>query len=563
MDKQQHFTSSRKTVSIGNYLIERLYNYGVRHIFGVPGDFILGFFNQLMESKIKVINTCDEQAAGFAADAYARINGLGVVCVTYCVGGLKVVNPTAEAFAEKSPLVIISGSPGIKERRKDPLLHHKVKNFDTQSKVFEEITVASVIINNPQTAAQEIDRILNAALSYKRPIYIELPRDIVSVDIFLDASSNNTDPQMDHDQEKSDPTILSEALHETIDMINSSTRPVIVAGVEIQRFGLQNELLHLIEKLKIPVSSTILSKSVISELHPLYLGVYEGALGHDSVREYVESSDCLILLGALMTDIDLGGFTAKIDQKKSIYINSEKFSVRYHNYEEISLKDFIVTLIESTDIKERIEFINNPMSHNHESFSAIKGQKITIKRLFQCINSFLKDDMIVLADIGDALFGGTDLVIHRKTEFLSPAYYASMGFAVPASIGTQLANPKLRPLVIVGDGAFQMTGMEISTALRFNLNPIVIVLNNGGYGTERSILDGSFNDIPTWQYNLIPKIVGGGKGFIVETEEQFEDALLYAESNTECFCILDIHIDINDKSPALQRLTETLRKSVF
>jgi TPP-dependent 2-oxoacid decarboxylase len=563
LDKQQHFTSSRKTVSIGNYLIERLYNYGVRHIFGVPGDFILGFFNQLMESKIKVINTCDEQAAGFAADAYARINGLGVVCVTYCVGGLKVVNPTAEAFAEKSPLVIISGSPGIKERRKDPLLHHKVKNFDTQSKVFEEITVASVIINNPQTAAQEIDRILNAALSYKRPVYIELPRDIVSVDIFLDASSNNTDPQMDHDQEKSDPTILSEALHETIDMINSSTRPVIVAGVEIQRFGLQNELLHLIEKLKIPVSSTILSKSVISELHPLYLGVYEGALGHDSVREYVESSDCLILLGALMTDIDLGGFTAKIDQKRSIYINSEKFSVRYHNYEEISLKDFIVTLIESTDIKERIEFINNPMSHNPESFCAIKGQKITIKRLFQCINSFLKDDMIVLADIGDALFGGTDLVIHRKTEFLSPAYYASMGFAVPASIGTQLANPKLRPLVIVGDGAFQMTGMEISTALRFNLNPIVIVLNNGGYGTERSILDGSFNDIPTWQYNLIPKIVGGGKGFIVETEEQFEDALLYAESNTECFCILDIHIDINDKSPALQRLTETLRKSVF
>jgi TPP-dependent 2-oxoacid decarboxylase len=563
LNKQQHFTSSRKTVSIGNYLIERLYNYGVRHIFGVPGDFILGFFNQLMESKIKVINTCDEQAAGFAADAYARINGLGVVCVTYCVGGLKVVNPTAEAFAEKSPLIIISGSPGIKERRKDPLLHHKVKNFDTQSKVFEEITVASVIINNPQTAAQEIDRILNAALSYKRPVYIELPRDIVSVDIFLDASSNNTDPQMDHDQEKSDPTILSEALHETIDMINSSTRPVIVAGVEIQRFGLQNELLHLIEKLKIPVSSTILSKSVISELHPLYLGLYEGALGHDSVREYVESSDCLILLGALMTDIDLGGFTAKIDQKRSIYINSEKFSVRYHNYEEISLKDFIVTLIESTDIKERKEFINNPISHNPQSFCAIKGQKITIKRLFQCINSFLKDDMIVLADIGDALFGGTDLVIHRKTEFLSPAYYASMGFAVPASIGTQLANPKLRPLVIVGDGAFQMTGMEISTALRFNLNPIVIVLNNGGYGTERSILDGSFNDIPTWKYNLIPKIVGGGKGFIVETEEQFEDALLYAESNTECFCILDIHIDINDKSPALQRLTETLRKSAF
>lgn len=219
MDKE-HFTSgSGNTISIGNYLIERLYNHGVRHVFGVPGDFILGFFNQLTESKIKVINTCDEQSAGFAADAYARINGLGVVCVTYCVGGLKVVNPTAEAFAEKSPLVIISGSPGIKERRKDPLLHHKVKNFDTQFKVFEEITVASVLINNPQTAAQEIDRILNAALSYKRPVYIELPRDIVSVDIFLDTISNNTaSAQEDQYQEKSDDSIiLMEALNETID----------------------------------------------------------------------------------------------------------------------------------------------------------------------------------------------------------------------------------------------------------------------------------------------------------------------------------------------------------
>src|ERR687891_1253346 len=147
---------SNPNQNVGNYLIQRLCDYGVRHIFGVPGDFILGFYQQLIQSnKLKVINTCDEQGAGFAADAYARINGLGVVCVTYCVGGLKVVNATAQAFAEKSPVVVLSGAPGMKERRKDPLLHHKVKNFDTQFKVFEEITVASVLINNPQTAAQE------------------------------------------------------------------------------------------------------------------------------------------------------------------------------------------------------------------------------------------------------------------------------------------------------------------------------------------------------------------------------------------------------------------------
>ncbi len=169
--------------------------------------------------------------------------------------------------------------------------------------------------------------------------------------------------------------------------------------------------------------------------------------------------------------------------------------------------------------------------------------------------------MIVLADVGDSLFGSTDLVIHNRTEFLSSAYYASMGFAVPASIGAQFANSKLRPLVMVGDGAFQMTGMEISTSFRFNLNPIVIVLNNQGYGTERSILDGHFNDILMWEYSVIPKLIGSGKGYLIETEDQFEDALFHTERNIESFSILDIRLDPYDKSPALQRLTDSLRKS--
>src|ERR671933_1376353 len=172
--------------NVGSYLIQRLYDHDVRHIFGVPGDFVLGFYQELIQSnKLKVINTCDEQGAAFAADAYARINGLGAVCVTYCVGGLKIVNATAQAFAEKSPLVVISGAPGIKERQKNPLLHHKVRDFDTQQKIFEHITIDSVLIDDPRTAAQDIDRVLSSATRYKRPVYIELPRDRVSSPIAL------------------------------------------------------------------------------------------------------------------------------------------------------------------------------------------------------------------------------------------------------------------------------------------------------------------------------------------------------------------------------------------
>lgn len=559
-------------INIGDYLINKLINHGVRHVFGVPGDFILGFYKQMADNKkIKVINTCDEQGAGFAADAYARINGLGACCITYCVGGLKVINPTAEAFAEKSPLVIISGSPGIKERIKNPLIHHKVKDFDTQLKIFEQVTVASTVIDDSAKAVDEIDRTINSALYYKRPVYIEIPRDMVAIPIIFDSHSKNKNNhhsfhQFLPTQGKSNPIVLAEAIDETIEMINYSKKPVILAGVEIHRYGLQNKLLTLVEKFKIPVASTISSKSVIGEYHQLYLGLYEGAMGHDLVKKYVETSDCLILLGTLMTDMDLGGFTAKLDQGKSISLSDHRVSIKYHNYDNIFLDDFISELISSKKIKQQTNiFKNNNKAFNSEienKFVPIQGKRITINRLFQCINSFIKDNTIVLADIGESLFGSTDLVVHRKTEFLSPAYYASMGFAVPASIGAQLANSKLRPLVLVGDGAFQMTGMELSTSIRFNLNPIVLVLNNHGYSTERSILDGPFNDILNWQYSKMPILLGGGEGFVIETEEQLQSLLNYAEEHVERYCILDIHLDPNDKSQAMQRLTEILRKKL-
>src|SRR5258705_12208511 len=170
----------KTSLSIGDYLIQRLYAHGVRHVFGIPGDYVLGFYDLLSKSKLELSNPCDEQGAGFAADAYARVRGLGAVCVTYCVGGLKVANTTAEAFAEKSPVVVISGAPGMRERDRNPLLHHKVREFDTQKKVFEQLTVASTMLSDPQTAFAEIDRVLHAALRYKRPVYIELPRDMVS-----------------------------------------------------------------------------------------------------------------------------------------------------------------------------------------------------------------------------------------------------------------------------------------------------------------------------------------------------------------------------------------------
>jgi indolepyruvate decarboxylase len=310
--------------TVSSYLIQQLSTHGVRHIFGVPGDYALGFFHELDRSKLEVINTCDEQGAGFAADAYARVSGLGVVCITYCVGGLKVANTTAQAFAEKSPVVVISGAPGTNERMKTALLHHKVREFDTQLKVFEQLTVASTVIDDPQSCCREIDRVLNAALRYKRPVYIELPRNMISVPV-------TRVPGPREEIEANNAEALAEALDEATDIIKAA---------KLQRFGLQKMLLRLLENTGIPVVSTLLSKSVIRENHPQYLGVYEGAMGREAVRKYVESSDCLILLGTFMSDINLGIFTAHLQQDRSIYVTSEKISIHYHTYEGVKYGRF-------------------------------------------------------------------------------------------------------------------------------------------------------------------------------------------------------------------------------
>jgi TPP-dependent 2-oxoacid decarboxylase len=538
--------------TIGEYLIQQLYSHGVHHVFGIPGDYVLGFFKQMEKSKIRIVNTSDEQGAGFAADAYARIKGLGAVCITWGVGGLKVANTTGQAFAEESPVVVISGAPGREEKIGNPMLHHKVKSFDTQLKVFELLTVAQAVIDNPETACAEIDRVLGAAICYRRPVYIELGRDMVFKKV-IPPEHKLVPPEFDHGP-------FHEAIREAEEMINKAKQPVIITGVELLRYGQHHVIKKLVEKTNIPVAATILAKSAIGERHPLYIGVYEGGMSRDAVRQYVETSDCVILLGVFLTDINMGIFTAKLDQGNSIHSTSEKTSIRYHAYPGVYLSGFLQGLLKS-DIRRR-ENLKLFTSPEPSVFKAIPGQKVTVERLFQKLESILTENTFVISDTGDALFAATDIIVPKAAEFMSSAYYASLGFAVPASVGVQLALPHLRPMVIVGDGAFQMTGMELATVARNRLNPIVIVLNNYGYGTERPMMDGSFNDVYTWRHSQIPAVLNTGRGFDIRTEDDLETALKEAFENTESFSILDIHLDPHDFSSGLKRLTEALGKKV-
>ena len=538
--------------TIGGYLIQRLQDYGLGHVFGIPGDFVLQFYGMLQDSPIGVIGCTREDNAGYAADAYARVHGLGAVCVTYCVGGLSLCNSIAGAFAEKSPIIVISGAPGMDERRANPMLHHRVRDFATQREVFEKITVASAALEDPLTAFREIDRCLEAAVRYKRPVYLELPRDRVQTRCPYPHVPNS-------EPATSDQNALGEALAEAQKVINACKKPVLVVGVELHRFGLADQVVKFAERNSIPMVGTLLGKSVVSEKHPLYLGIYEGAMCREELRNYVEDSDCVIMLGAFLTDIDMGIFTAHLDPRKCIYATSDETRISHHHFHDILVSDFVKGLAK-LDLKAPKRPLLPRPKQGDGKFVLKPREKITNARLFARLNELLDDKMIVVADVGDCLFGAADLTIYRKTEFISPAYYTSMGFAIPASIGVSVAAPDRRPIVLVGDGAFQMTCMELSTAVRYGFNPIVIVLNNKGYTTERFLQDGPFNDILNWNYHRMPDLLGGGWGFEVRTEGELDQSLNAALANQGAFSLLNVHLEPDDISPALQRLAEGLSK---
>jgi indolepyruvate decarboxylase len=497
-----------------------------------------------------------EDCAGFAADAYARVNGMGAVCVTYCVGGLSVCNSVAGAYAEKSPVVVIAGSPGLGERVNNPLLHHKVRDFRTQLEVFEKLCVAGTELTNPLTAFHEIDRVLDAAARFKRPVFIEIPRDMVTVVPHITHA-------FQYQEMVSDSDAVAEAAAEAVRLITASQRPVIIAGVEIHRFGLQDKLLALAEQAGIPIVSTLLGKSVIRETHPLYVGLYEGAMGRETVTQFVEESDCVVLLGTFMTDLNLGIYTANLDPAKCIYATSEKLRIHHHHYHGVLLGDFIseVTSRAPSPVRRPIPAA---LELKPKPFTLMPDQPITITRLMARLNEQIDNATIVIADTGDALFAATELDTHDRTDFISAAYYTSMGFSVPAALGAQAARPDDRVVVICGDGAFQMTGMELSTIIRHGFAPILIVLDNRGYGTERILHPGDwqYNEIQPWQYCRLPEVLGGGTGYEVRTEGDLDTALRAAWDDQTAASLIQVHLEIGDTSRALDRLAERLGERV-
>jgi indolepyruvate decarboxylase len=542
--------------TVGEYLCNRLSSLGVNHIFGVPGDYVLGLMDVIVESPLELVCTCNELNAGYAADAYGRINGMGAVCITYGVGGFSLINAVVGAYAERVPMVVISGAPNSAVRKNNLLLHHTTGDYNLQYSIMEKATVAAVILTDSSQAAQQIDQTLAACLHHKRPVYIEIPSNIVNQPCFPSSHPIIPSPKL------TDKDALQEAVEEAVLLLEKSEKPVILAGVEFHRFDIEDKLEKLLEVTGYPFATTLLGKSCLRETHPQFIGNYVGGISRDQIRERIENADCVLCLGAIMSDMNLGGYTAKLDDNRLINANSEKIKIKHHFYQPVYIGDFLDGLIQKLTRRDPHLLDIQPAALSlSKEFKVNPPDKLTNIRFYERINHFLEDEYIVIADTGDAIVATTDLIMHKGTDFIGQAFYLSIGYSIPACLGASLAAPNHRTLVFVGDGAFQMTAQELSTIIRHHLNPIIFLINNDGYTIERVIQDNIYNDLQPWRYHQLPHVFGDCWSCEVFTEGELEAALNVAKHNLDTVSFIEIHLDRLDCSQGLTRLGKAVHDS--
>ncbi len=545
--------------TVSQYILQRLQEIGIKHMFGVPGDYVLDFLDRVIESPIKWVGTCNELNAGYAADGYARLNGAGAAVVTYGVGSMSILNAVAGAFAEQVPLIVINGAPPAKRRESGALVHHLVSNYYLQLDIFKKVTCDAAILTDSNTAPEEIDRVLRNCITSKLPAYLELPADMVN------ASCRKPGGALTAGTSLSNQENLFDCIREAAGMFNKSDHPMILAGVELLRFGLGAEALHLVEASEVPFATMLGSKSVLPELHPQFTGMYQGGWSRETVRNQVEGSDCLLSIGVWITDLDTGLFSMNLDNRRMITAGGGKVRIGNHFYEQIQLGDFIRGLAGA--IKPRSYLASHPAESYRpkQPFIPEASSTLTAKRLYECLNYNLDDSMILLAEPGDAFCAAPAFHIEEAENFIVQSYYCSIGYCTPAALGVSLARPQKRPVVLTGDGAFQMTAQEVSTLIRERRPAIIVLINNDGYLIERRLhQDGYYNDIQMWKYSRLAEVFDNSSfsiGFRVTTEEELDEAVKQAATEKDKLIFIEAYIPGRDCSKGLERLGEAFRQA--
>jgi len=529
-------------------LLHALARAGAREIFGIPGDFALPYFRIIEETGILPLYTLShEPGVGFAADGAARVRGApSVAAVTYGAGALNMVNSVASAFAEKSPVIVLSGGPGKGESKSGLLLHHQAKTLDSQFRIYSEITCDQARLDDPARAPADIARVIGSALRHSRPVYLELPRDMVAVEI-------GEVPQPE--PARFDADALDACVDEILERLSSAKSPALLIDVEVRRFGLEAKTAELARRLGLPVVTCFMGRGLLADADAPLMGTYLGIAGSPEITRLVEGSDGLFLLGVIVSDTNFAVSERAIDLRRTIQALDGRVTIGYHTYSDIPIAALVERLLEKTAPTERRFEVARP---DYPRGLVADDQPISPNDVATMVNDLMAEHgrMPIASDIGDCLFTAMDI---ENTRLVAPGYYATMGFGVPAGLGMQAVTGE-RTLILVGDGAFQMTGWELGNCRRYDWDPIVLLLNNASWEMLRTFQpESGFNDLDDWGFASMAAGMGG-HGVRVRTRREMKEALDRAFARRGRFELIEIMIPRGVLSNTLQRFVEGVKR---
>ncbi|HEY1571190.1 MAG TPA: thiamine pyrophosphate-dependent enzyme [Pseudonocardiaceae bacterium] len=536
--------------TVGRYLVDRLRQLGLEHLFSIAGDYSIEWLNRYVTpSGIEIIEEVNEVNAGYAADGYARLKGIGALCVTYSAGALCAVNAVAGAYVEMVPLVLINGTPSIKKtltfEQTGFSAHHFISGRETDRQSFEHITVAAIRIDNPDVAPMLIDYALTQCISERRPIYVELLQDMV--DLECEPPKGVLRPA----RIRSDETSLAESVAQIRAKLESAEHPLIWLGIEIDRLGLEKKALSLIQQLNVPFVTELLSKGVLSEDDPLFVGVLDGQASSTAVLELARTSDFVLALGVWLTDINSLGWNPDFDKTAFASLDAVKFGTYFGG--QVALADLMDGIL-AGQVASKVRHLAKKPVHSVPTVDL--ADDITYQGFYDFIQRYIDKNTIVGSDASMNYFGSLILDVPGPGAFIAQSSYSSIGYIAPAATGICLAkSPHQKVMVFSGDGGFQMTAQCLSTQTRFRLDPIIFVINNGVYGVEQWLADASVFTterpfykscvLHPWNYSRLSEVFGC-QGWKVGTYGELEDAVKGGLANSDSPSIIEVLVP--DKS---------------
>ncbi|EJB2290429.1 alpha-keto acid decarboxylase family protein [Salmonella enterica] len=490
--------------TVADYLLDRLAGCGIGHLFGVPGDYNLQFLDHVIDHPtLRWVGCSNELNAAYAADGYARMSGTGALLTTFGVGELSAINGIAGSYAEYVPVLHIVGAPCSAAQQRGELMHHTLGDGDFRHfyRMSQAISVASSILDE-QNACFEIDRVLGEMLAARRPGYIMLPADVAKKTAIPPTEALALPV---HEAQSGVETAFR---YHARQCLMNSRRIALLADFLAGRFGLRPLLQRWMAETPIAHATLLMGKGLFDEQHPNFVGTYSAGASSKEVRQAIEDADRVICVGTRFVDTLTAGFTQQLPAERTLEIQpyASRIGETWFN---LPMAQAVSTLRE---LCLECAFAPPPTRSAGQPVRIDKGE-LTQESFWQTLQQYLKPGDIILVDQGTAAFGAAALSLPDGAEVVVQPLWGSIGYSLPAAFGAQTACPDRRVILIIGDGAAQLTIQEMGSMLRDGQAPVILLLNNDGYTVERAIHGAAqrYNDIASWNWTQIPSALNAAQ----------------------------------------------------